>query len=274
MRFCFLQDMENKICRKRSAQECLFVYPPKLYLSEDPILTFSSRDKEQNTPNFPFPLIVQSLETTLQMMIGWWLMVPLGAEQPEAPCTSLQIGILSLQASSAEREYCLASWKLTSRQLTTQNQPAIQPTLQIGILSFEASSAVARKRILSDKQEGSYSPADNRQIKSHQPWRSKLSKSQGWHLESWGTERSGERENRLAYWQLESNQLSNINILTGEAPFPSRHVCVPQSLPLTTAKEFNYSGNFYDSKHWDRVEFEGISTKIAKILQRPSEKNW
>ena len=120
-------------------------------------------------------------------------MVPLGAGQLEALCTSLQIGILSLEASSAERENivwqaccysptenrklnsyrpwaawriktpqitnqhlesrgiersgerkrisCLASRKLTSRQLTTRNQAAIRPTLQIGILSLEASSA-------------------------------------------------------------------------------------------------------------------------------------
>ena len=79
----------------------------------------SSADEEHCNPDFPFPLIIQRMESTLQMMIGWWLMVPLGAGQPEAPCTSLQIGILSLVASSAEREYCLASWKLTSRQLTT-----------------------------------------------------------------------------------------------------------------------------------------------------------
>ena len=146
MRFCFLQDMENEICRKRSAQECLFVYPPKLYLSEDPILTFSSKDKEQNMPDFPFPLIVQSLENTLQMMIGWWLMVPLGAEQPEAPCTSLQIGILSLAASSAEREYCLASWKLTSRQLTTQNQ---EPSNQL----FKLTSWVLTRRAQSRERK-------------------------------------------------------------------------------------------------------------------------
>ena len=207
-------------------------------------------------------------------MIGWWLMVPLGAEQPQAPCTSLQIGILSLQASSAEREYCLASWKLTSRQLTTQNQ---EPSNQL----FKVASWVLRRRAQSRERE--YCLTGHRTAATQQPTIDKLShtnhgdqNSQNRRVGILSFEASSAVAREKMVWPIDILKATNSPILTSwlARHHPHHDVCVPQPLALTTAKEFNYSGNFYDSKHWDRVEFEGISTKIAKILQRPSEKNW